>query len=188
PTIVATIGYDTTVTLLLAAPPWVLATIVAFAMSRYSDKKRKRFIFIFASNALAALGFVISICTMDMTVRYASLFLMVQMTGGQGVFLGWINNTFAREPAKRAVAIAVISGLSQTGNIFGSLVLLAPKWGPTIYRYSFAICFAALGVSTIMFSVMHLHLKRVNKRIERNERNAKDINDLRYPVGFRYLV
>jgi hypothetical protein len=34
PTIVATMGYDTTVTLLLAAPPWVLATIGAFTISR----------------------------------------------------------------------------------------------------------------------------------------------------------
>jgi hypothetical protein len=34
PTIVATMGYDTTVTLLLAAPPWVLATIGAFTLSR----------------------------------------------------------------------------------------------------------------------------------------------------------
>ncbi|KAG1746432.1 major facilitator superfamily domain-containing protein [Suillus lakei] len=186
PTIAATMGYDTTVTLLLAAPPWVLATIAAFAIARYSDKKRKRFIFIFASNALAALGLIISICTMDISARYTSLFLMVQVTGGQVVFLGWINNTFAREPAKRAVAIAVISGLSQTGSILGSYVW-PPQWGPT-YRYSFAICFAALVVSTVMFGVMHLHLKQVNERIERDERNAKDMNDLRYPVGFRYLV
>jgi hypothetical protein len=34
PTIVATLGYDTTVTLLLAAPPFVLATIGAFIFSR----------------------------------------------------------------------------------------------------------------------------------------------------------
>jgi hypothetical protein len=37
PTIVATMGYDMTVTLLLAAPPWLLAMIGAFALSRSVD-------------------------------------------------------------------------------------------------------------------------------------------------------
>lgn len=34
PTLSATMGYNTTVTLLLCAPPWVFSTIVAFALSR----------------------------------------------------------------------------------------------------------------------------------------------------------
>jgi hypothetical protein len=34
PTIVSTLHYDTTVTLLLATPPWVLAAIVAFSLSK----------------------------------------------------------------------------------------------------------------------------------------------------------
>ena len=34
PTLAATLGYNSTITLLLCAPPWVFATIVAFAVSR----------------------------------------------------------------------------------------------------------------------------------------------------------
>ncbi|KAG2153238.1 major facilitator superfamily domain-containing protein [Suillus clintonianus] len=184
PTIVATLGYDTTITLLLAAPPWVLSTIVAFVMSRYSDKKRKRFIFICLSNALTALGFIISICTMNTVARYVSVFLMAQIAGGQIILWGWVNNTFTREPAKRAVAIAIISGFSAIGNIIGSYVWPL-QWGPT-YRYSSAICLGALGVSTTMFGMMYLHLKRLNERIERNERDGKDI-DISH-IGFRYLL
>ncbi|KAG0708666.1 major facilitator superfamily domain-containing protein [Suillus ampliporus] len=183
PTLAATLGYDTTGTLLLSAPPWVFATIVSFALSRYSDKKRKRYICFFASSALTALGFIISMCTMNTAARYFSLFLMAQIAAGSMVIWGWISNTFAREPAKRAAALAIISGLSQTGNIIGSFVW-PPNWGPT-YRYSFAVCLAALGVSTAMFGVMHLYLKHLNKQIERNEQDAKEIQD---PIGFRYLV
>ncbi|KAG0708683.1 major facilitator superfamily domain-containing protein [Suillus ampliporus] len=152
PTIVSTMGYDTTVTLLLSAPPWVLATITSFALSRYSDKKRERFMCFFVSCATAALGFVVSMCTMNMGVRYFSMFLMAQIAAGQMVLWGWINNMFAREPAKRAAAIAVINGLSQTGNIIGSFVWPS-NWGPT-YRYSYAVCFAALAVSTGMFGAV----------------------------------
>jgi hypothetical protein len=36
-----------------------------------------------------------------------------------------------------------------------------------------------------MLGVMHLHLKRENERIEKNERNAGNIQDT---VKFRYLV
>ena len=35
PTLTATLGYNRTVTLLLCAPPWVFATLVAFAVTRY---------------------------------------------------------------------------------------------------------------------------------------------------------
>lgn len=186
PTIVATLRYDTMVTLLLAAPPWVLAAIGAFSLARYSDNTKKRYIYIVASNAFAALGFTISICTMNMIARYVSLFLMAQIAAGQIIIWAWVNNTFAREPAKRAVAIAMISGMSATGNIVGSY-MWPLNWGPT-YRYSYVISFAALGVSTAMLGVMYLYLKRVNEQIERNEENAKDIDDLQDPVGFRYLV
>ncbi|KAG0708682.1 major facilitator superfamily domain-containing protein [Suillus ampliporus] len=186
PTIVATLGYDTTVTLLLSAPPWVLATIISFVLSRYSDKKQKRYVYFLASCASTALGFIISICTMNMSARYISMFLMTQITAGQMVLWGWINNTFSREPAKRAAAIAIISGMSQTGNIIGSFVW-PPNWGPT-YRYSYAVCLVALGVATAMFGVMHLHLKRLNQRMEKDERDGKGIKELRGPIGFRYLV
>jgi hypothetical protein len=128
---------------------------------------------------------------------------MAQSTAGQMVFWAWIKNTFTREPAKRASAIAVIGATSAIGSIAGSLVPLISRshrlstisyryvwplnWGPT-YRYSYTICLAALGVSTAMLGIMHLHLKRVNEQIEKIEGNAKDVNDLQEPVGFRYLV
>ncbi|KAG1746412.1 major facilitator superfamily domain-containing protein [Suillus lakei] len=185
PTIVATMGFDTTVTLLLATPPWVLATISAFAISRYSDKTQKRYIFIFVPNVCTALGFIISMCTMNTVARYVSTFLITQFAAGQIVLWAWINNTFAREPAKRAVAIAVISAMSAIGNIIGSFVWPL-SWGPT-YRYSYAICLTVLGVSTAMLGVMYLHLRRLNERIEKNEKDATDIRVLR-DRGFRYLL
>ncbi|KAG2132844.1 sugar transporter [Suillus bovinus] len=183
PTLSATMGYNTTVTLLLCAPPWVLSTITAFALSRYSDKKQKRYIYYAASNGLTALGFIISVCTMNTAARYFSLFLMAQVYAGYMVFWGWVNNTFAGEPAKRAVAVAMINSLGSIGNITGSYVWQS-QWGPT-YRYSYAVCIATIGVSTGMLGVMHLHLKRLNDRIAREERDNEALGGT---VGFRYLV
>jgi hypothetical protein len=47
---------------------------------------------------------------------------MVQAYTGYMVLWCWINNTFAGDPAKQAVAVAFINGLSQIGNIIGSSV------------------------------------------------------------------
>ncbi|KAG2369568.1 MFS general substrate transporter [Suillus spraguei] len=107
PTIVATLRYDLTNTLLLCTPPWVFSTIVAFVISRYSDKTRKHFTFLFFSNALAGVGFIISICTMNTAARYFSIFLMAQISAAYMVIWGWINNILSEEPAKRAVTIAL---------------------------------------------------------------------------------
>lgn len=49
---------------------------------------------------------------------------MAQVLVGNLVLLGWITDTFVREPAKRAVAIALMNALAQVGNIIGSLVTL----------------------------------------------------------------
>ncbi|KAG1767132.1 major facilitator superfamily domain-containing protein, partial [Suillus occidentalis] len=182
PTLSGTMGYNTTVTLLLCAPPWVLSTIAAFALSRYSDKKQKRFVYYAASNGITVLGFIISVCTMNTAARYFSLFLMAQVYAGYMVFWGWVNNTFAGEPAKRAVAVAMINALGSIGNITGSYVWQS-QWGPT-YRYSYAVCIATISVSTGMLGVMHLHLKRLNNRIAREERDNEALGNT---VGFRYL-
>ncbi|KAG1723888.1 major facilitator superfamily domain-containing protein [Suillus lakei] len=157
PTLCATLGYDATTTLLLCAPP-------------HSDKKQIRYKYIAASNALGAVAFIISIFTMNKAARYISLFLMAQVIAGYLVLWGWINNTFAREPAKRAVAIAVINAVGQIGNVVGSYAWPS-NWGPT-YRYSYAVSITTIGVSTAMFGVMHLHLKHLNEQIERNERDG----------------
>jgi hypothetical protein len=50
---------------------------------------------------------------------------MASTITGYLVILGWINNTFAREPAKRAVAVALMNATAQIGNIVGSSVTLS---------------------------------------------------------------
>lgn len=185
PTLCATLGYDTTVTLLLCAPPWVFAGMVGFILTWYSDKKQRRYKCFVVTNAFGALAFIISIFTMNKAARYIALFLMAQTVTGYLVLLGWINNTFAREPAKRAVAIALMNSMGQTGNVIGSYAWPL-NWGPT-YRYSYIISIAALGVSTGMFGGMYLYLKHLNVQIERNERDVKHITEIQ-EISFKYLV
>ncbi|KAG2052585.1 hypothetical protein BDR06DRAFT_957658 [Suillus hirtellus] len=111
---------------------------------------------------------------------------MAPLIAGYLVLWGWVNNTFSREPAKRAVAITLINTIGQIGNIVGPYAWPS-KWGGPTYHYSCAISIAAIGVSITMLGGMRLYLKHLNEQIERNE-NVKGIKELRGPVDFRYLV
>ncbi|KAF7355270.1 MFS general substrate transporter [Mycena sanguinolenta] len=129
PTLTATLGYSPTVTLLLCAPPFAIAALAAFLLAQHSDKVGERFFHIISSLGLGILGFIIAISTMNTAARYISLFLMAQSYAGFVVMYAWISNSFPRPPSKRAVALALINGFSQSGNISGSYIWPS-NWGP----------------------------------------------------------
>ncbi|KAI0722220.1 MFS general substrate transporter [Cerioporus squamosus] len=179
PTLSATMGYNSTITLLLCAPPWVFATLVAFVMCRHSDRTKDRFWHIATSLSCGIVGFIIAISTMNLAARYISLFLMAQSYAGFIIFLAWISNSIARPPSKRAVALAFINAFSQLGNIAGSYVW--PKaWGPT-YAHSYAICISTNGLCIVMCYIFKRHLEKLNRDIERKEEEEGR------PAGFRYI-
>jgi len=167
PTLTATLGYNTTVTLLLCAPPWAFATIVAFFMARHSDKTGERFFHIAGPYFIGMIGMIISLATMNTAARYVGLFLQAQSYAGFVVFLGWISNTFPRPPAKRAVALALINAFSQLGNVAGSYVW--PKtYGPT-YRKSYGITISCFGCGILMCLFLRQHLISLNRRLDEGE-------------------
>ncbi|KAG8707758.1 hypothetical protein FRC09_001630, partial [Ceratobasidium sp. 395] len=163
----ATLGYSRNISLLLCAPPWAFATIIAFINARHADKSGERFFHVTVPLFIGIIGFVIAMSTMNIAARYISLFLMAQAYAGLIVLLSWVSNSIPRPPAKRAVALAFINAFSQLGNIAGSYVW--PKtWGPT-YRKSYAICIACFGLAIAMAFGMRVHLISLNKRLERGE-------------------
>ncbi|THV08609.1 MFS general substrate transporter [Dendrothele bispora CBS 962.96] len=181
PTLSATMGFNSTISLLLCAPPFVFAALAAFWLSRHSDKSGERFYHIISSFILGIVGFVIAISTMNIAARYVSLFLMAQAYAGFVVLYAWMSNSFPRPPSKRAVAIALINAFSQLGNVAGSYVF-PTMWGPT-YRNSYAICIATSGVAIIMCWIFRIHLKSLNAKLDREERE-KGIQER----GFRYII
>ncbi|KAF6749945.1 MFS general substrate transporter [Ephemerocybe angulata] len=181
PTLTATLGYNRTATLLLCAPPWIFSAIETFIVTRHSDKAQTRFYHIVIPWFVGIIGFVISISTMNTAARYISLFLMAQVFAGLVVFLAWISNSFPRPPSKRAVALALVNGVSQLGSLSGSYVW--PKaWGPT-YRNSYGICIATSGLAIFLCFLFKLHLDSLNRKAQAEE----EANGVEKP-GFRYLV
>ncbi|KII94823.1 hypothetical protein PLICRDRAFT_33639 [Plicaturopsis crispa FD-325 SS-3] len=181
PTLSATMGYNRTVTLLLCAPPWVFATLVAFGVTRHSDLSNERFWHITIPLLFGIVGFVIALATMNTAARYISLFLMAQSYAGFITFLAWVSNSIARPPSKRAVALAWINAFSQLGNVAGSYVW-PEGWGPT-YRNSYAICIATNGLTIVMCYVFRQHLAALNRGQAR-----KEAQEGREGRGYRYML
>ncbi|KIM50435.1 hypothetical protein SCLCIDRAFT_855161 [Scleroderma citrinum Foug A] len=106
PTLAATIGYDPSITLLICAPPWILAMATAYCVSQHSDATRERFWHIAVLLCGGIVGFTLGILTMNPAVRYLSLLLMAQTNVSYVVFYAWHRHCERR----RIISVASIVG------------------------------------------------------------------------------
>ncbi|KAG1851944.1 MFS general substrate transporter [Suillus subluteus] len=180
PTLVATMGYSPTISLLLCAPPWFVSTITAIIVAHHSDATRERFGHTAFALSMLITGCILAMSTMNITVRYLSLFLMAQSQVSNVILLTWISNTFAHSSSKRAVAIAFITSTGMLGSVLSPYIWVS-SWGPT-YNNSFRICVALASIAIILCWIFRRHLERLNEAAEAEER------ELHLPKGYRYLL
>ncbi|PQE04963.1 pantothenate transporter liz1 protein [Rutstroemia sp. NJR-2017a BBW] len=125
PTVVATLKYNNIQSLLLTAPPYVLAVITAFANAWHADKTGERFLHIAIPLTVATAAFILAAATTATAPRYVAMMLMVPgVYTAFVVALAWISNTLPRPPAKRATALAFINAVSNSVRRTNPLPLL----------------------------------------------------------------
>ncbi|KAJ8580126.1 MFS general substrate transporter [Rhizopogon salebrosus TDB-379] len=180
PTLAATMGYSPTISLLMCAPPWIMSTITAVTVAHHSDAKRERFWHMVFALSMLITGYVLAISTMNITIRYISLFFMAQAQVANVVLLTWISNTFARSNSKRAIAIGFMNTVSSLAHIVSPYIWLS-NWGPA-YTKSCLICIALACTSISLCWVFRRNLERLNKEVEAEERK------MNLPKGYRYLL
>jgi nitrate/nitrite transporter NarK len=73
--VVSSLGFSTTITLVLTAPPSLVAGVVGIAIGISSGKYNDRTWHITAMMAIAVVGFTISAVTLNVAARYVSCFL-----------------------------------------------------------------------------------------------------------------
>lgn len=73
PTLTATMGYDPIITLLLCAPPWLIAAAWALWLCGHSDKTEERCMHVVLPLVGGIGGFLLAMSTMNITIRYISL-------------------------------------------------------------------------------------------------------------------
>ncbi|KAF8074021.1 MFS general substrate transporter [Lyophyllum atratum] len=184
PTLTQTLGFSTTISLLLAAPPWILATIVCAANAWHADRTGERFFHIAGWWWGVILGFIIALATDKIPGRYVAMFLMACGYAGFAMNLVWVSNAIPRPPAKRAAAMGIVNGIGNLGNLIGSFTWKA-AWGPG-YHQSMVISLAALVFSTFLAWVIRQILIRKNKQLDIDENAAlKDADRTRVEEAAR---
>lgn len=173
PTLAETLGYGTTVSLLLCAPPWIWAAIACVVNAWHCDRTGERFWHLSIWWWGVIIGYIIGLSTMATGARYFSLFLMASGYAGFALTVVWVSNTIPRPPAKRSVAIGIVNGFGNLGNLIGSFVWKA-EWGPE-YHQSMIIGIASMALAISLGILMRTMLKRENARMAAQE--LREITD-----------
>uniref|UniRef100_A0A0W0G1C8 MFS general substrate transporter n=1 Tax=Moniliophthora roreri TaxID=221103 RepID=A0A0W0G1C8_MONRR len=172
PTLTETLGFNTTISLLLAAPPWILATICCCLNAWHADRTGERFFHIAGWWWGVILGFIIALSTMHTGARYVSMFFMACGYVGLSMTLVWVSNILPRPPAKRAAAIGIVNGCGNIGNLIGAFTWKA-EWGPE-YHQSMIISLAGLALSTALALVIRQMVVRDNRKLDEADAKAMD--------------
>ncbi|TDL15167.1 MFS general substrate transporter [Rickenella mellea] len=168
PTLTATLGFNTTTTLLLVAPPWLFAAFICVINALHADKTGERFFHTVGPWWVNLVGYIIALSTSNVGARYFSTFLMA--ISYCSLPLVWVANTVPRPPAKRAAAIGIVNGVTNIGNLAGTYAWNA-KWGPE-YHTSMEVGLAAIVVSSTLAFVMRTLLVRKNRQLDEDEVGA----------------
>jgi MFS family permease len=136
PTLTKTLGFSSTVSLLLVAPPYVFVLVYSYCHATLSDRMQTRFWFYMYTAPVASVGWIIFMTTTAFGPRYFSLFLMSFVFVQRSTIYAWVASSLPRPPAKRAAAYALINALGNSASI----------WTPYTYRkqdsprYILALC------------------------------------------------
>ncbi|KAL5455860.1 hypothetical protein PMIN06_004237 [Paraphaeosphaeria minitans] len=192
PTIVKTLGYDNVKTLLLTAPPYVLAVITTYLNAWHADRTGERFFHIVLPLCVGVVAFILCAATHSTAPRYVAMMLMVPgVYTGYVVALAWISNSLPRPAAKRAAALAFINAISNTSSIYASYMYPQPKSGQPNLTIPLSVDCATAALAIIMAGVMRVTLGRLNKKLDRGEHVEGAINavpGVAQENGFRFLV
>ncbi|KAE9566923.1 hypothetical protein CGMCC3_g16921 [Colletotrichum fructicola] len=119
PTIVKTLGYDRTITLVLTSPPYVFAAMFALALSWSSGRFDERAWHIYGGNALTVVGFAVACATTSVAPRYVACFLFAAGSYSTGsIILGWAAANVVDSHEKKAVTMAMVNFSAVAANIY----------------------------------------------------------------------
>lgn len=165
-----------TITLVCTAPPYLLGTVISFAIAFSSDRKKERGWHISLPLCVAIIGFIITVATLNVPARYFASFLYIGgCFGSNAIVYTWASATLNETPAKRACATAIVNIMSQMGNIWSPYFFRPQDADRYVLAMILMMAFSALSVMTCMF--MKWDLRRANKKLqEAGEGSGRAVN------------
>lgn len=169
PTVVSSLGFSSTITLVLTCPPYLAAGVIAILYGMSSGKFDERTIHITIACAVAAVGFVISCVTLNVGARYTSCFLFtIGAYASNSIILGWVSATCGQTQEKKAAALSIVNTFANASFIY-TPYLYPSSDGPKYLMANIAnACFVA-GTAACAWALRAWLRMENNKRKERNE-------------------
>uniref|UniRef100_A0A8H7N2S4 Major facilitator superfamily (MFS) profile domain-containing protein n=1 Tax=Bionectria ochroleuca TaxID=29856 RepID=A0A8H7N2S4_BIOOC len=119
PTLVKTLGYNNTITLVLTSPPYIFSALFSLALARSSGYFNDRTWHIVGGNLFAIVGFVLACATTGLAPRYAACFLFAAGSYSTGsIILGWASANVADSHEKKAVTLAMVNFSAVAANVY----------------------------------------------------------------------
>ncbi|OJD40717.1 fad-binding domain-containing protein [Diplodia corticola] len=172
PSIVSTLGYPPTTTLLLTAPPYLLAFLASLLVSLHASRRSERGLHIAACLAVALLGNLLAMLAPGVPARYAATFLM---TAGAyapyNLCVAWLSASLPRPRAKRGAALAVVNFMGAGVAHFYTSYMFPDSQKPRYYAGG-GVMSGACVVAAAVAAGIKWHLRRENERFEREEREG----------------
>lgn len=171
PTIVETLGFNTTITLVLTCPPYLVAGCLSVLYAWSSGRFNERTWHITISKAVACFGFVLACVTMNTGARYFAMCVFTVGTYGvNSILLGWVGSTCGQTKEKKAAALAIVNTSASVSFIWTPY--LWPSWDEPRYiipmASSAAFCVACAAGAWVMKAM----LVRANRRIRQSDSEA----------------
>lgn len=130
PTVVKTLGFSRTMTLVLTCPPYLVSALACVATGISSGKFNERTWHITGGMVVAMIGFITASCTMNIAGRYTACFLFASgCYAVNAVILGWVTATLGQTSEKKAAALSIV-------NMFGNASFIyTPVSNFTLFEY-----------------------------------------------------
>ncbi|KAK2035327.1 major facilitator superfamily transporter [Colletotrichum zoysiae] len=164
PTVVKTLGFSTTITLLMTCPPFIFAGAAGIFFGWSSGRLHERTWHITAGLGVAVVGFVMASATLNTAARYIACFIFAMGAYSvNSVIIGWASSTLSQTKEKKAVVLAMTNVGGQIGYIYGAY--LWPSTDSPRYAIGFGASagFALLSITCAWW--IRVLLVRENRRI-----------------------
>ncbi|KAJ6035876.1 hypothetical protein N7540_000155 [Penicillium herquei] len=175
PTVVGSLGFNSTVTLVLTCPPYIFSGICCIVVGITSGRYNERTWHITISMGMAVVGYIISCVTMNTAGRYVACFLFASGAYAvNSVILGWVSATLGQTPEKKAASLSFINVVANASYIYTAY--LYPKSdGP---RYLTAMSSnVAFGVATIVCAwALRFWLQNTNRKISQGALSSTGVH------------
>jgi membrane associated rhomboid family serine protease len=106
--VVKTLGFSTTITLVMTCPPFIFAGAAGILFGWNSGRIHERTWHITVGLSIAVAGFVLAASTLNTAARYVACFIFpMGAYAVNSVIIGWASSTLSQTKEKKAVVLAM---------------------------------------------------------------------------------